>query len=244
MKDVRRPLGAAVALGVACCLGCGPERPPSGPREAEPTLDQAAQPEPAQFPPVPAPEAKDVRACLARIFAGVVVADPSRGRWYLDGDFNGDGSVDLAVAARPIAAGLAALNDPLANWIVEDPRRPRSPKTSLAASDALLAVVHGHGPDGWRNPDARQTYVLRNTGGSRMLAVPTSEAVTPVAGHERVGHVIRETLDGSSGMLYWNGARYAWTAAGDGILLTVPPTVAGTGHAAQVSLSSPMRRKP
>src|SRR5258705_9875937 len=120
MRDVRRPRGAAAALGVAFCLGCGHERPPSGRREAEPTLDQAAQKEPAQFPPVPAPEAKDVRACLARIFAGLVVADPSRGRWYLDGDFNGDGSADLAGAARPIAAKLAALNHPLANWIVED----------------------------------------------------------------------------------------------------------------------------
>jgi hypothetical protein len=244
MRDVRRRCGAVVALGVACCLGCASERPPSGPREVEPTLDQAAQTEPAPFPPVPAPDAKDVRACLARIFAGVVVADPSRGRWYLDGDFNGDGSVDLAVAARPTAAGVASLNDSLANWIVEDPRRPRSPKTGLAASDALLAVVHGHGPDGWRNPDARQTYVLKNTGGRRMLAVPTSEAVMPVAGHERVGHVIRETLDGASGMLYWNGARYAWTVAGDGIRLTVPPTLSAAGHAAQLSLSSPMRRNP
>ena len=213
MRDVRRPLGAAT-LGLACCLGIGAEQPPSDPR-------------------IPAPQAKDARACLDRIFAGVVVADSSRGSWYLDGDFIGDGSADLAVAARPIAARLAALNDPLANWIVEDPRQPRAATTALAASDALLAVVHGYGPNGWRNPDARQTYVLRNTGGSGMRAVPTREAVAPVPGHERVGHVIREKLSGASGLLYWNGARYAWTAAGEGIRLTVSPSVAGTGHPAK-----------
>ena len=233
MRNVRRPLGAAALLGVACCLGCGTDRPPSGPRETEPALVQAPQPEPTQLPTAPAPEAKDARACLARIFASVVVADPSRGRWYLDGDFNGDGSMDLCVAARPIAVRLAALNDPLANWIVEDPRHPSSPNTVMAAPDALIAIVHGHGPDGWRDPEARQTYVLKNTGGSSMRAVPTSEAVAPVPGHGRVGHVIRETLDGSSGMLYWNGARYAWAAAGEGIRLTVPPSVAGTGHPAR-----------
>lgn len=232
MRDVLRRVGAA-ALGLACCVGCGSERPASGPREAEPALVQAPQPEPTPFPPVRAPEADDARACLTRIFANVVVADSSRGRWYLDGDFNGDGSVDLAVAARPKAARLVALNDPLANWIVEDPRDPRSPSTAVAASDALIAIVHGYGPDGWRNPDARQTYVLKNTGGNRMRAVLTSEAVAPVPGHERVGHVIRENLDGSSGMLYWNGARYAWTAAGEGIRLTVPPSVAGNVHPAR-----------
>lgn len=232
MRDVRRPLGAA-ALGVACCVGCGSERPPSGPREAEPKIVQAPEREPIPLPTVPAPKASDARACLARIFASTVVADPSHGRWYLDGDFNGDGSADLAVAARPIAARLAALNDPLANWIVEDPRHPRSPKTALVASDALIAIVHGYGPNGWRDPDARQTYVLKNAAGTWMQAVTTSEAVAPVPGHERVGHVIRETLDGSSGMLYWNGARYAWAAAGDGIRLTDPPSVAGTPHSAQ-----------
>jgi hypothetical protein len=117
-----------------------------------------------------------------RIFAGVVGLDASHERWYFDGDFNGDGFVDLAVAVRPIAARLGDLNEPLANWIVEDPRQPRSATTALAASDALLAIVHGYGPDGWRNPDARQTYVLKNTGGSRMRVVPTSDAVRPSPG--------------------------------------------------------------
>ena len=66
-----------------------------------------------------------------------------------------------------------------------------------------------------------------------MRAVPTSEAVEPVAGSERVGHVIRETLDSSAGMLYWNGARYAWAAAGDGVRLTVPPLMPGIGHSSR-----------
>jgi hypothetical protein len=66
-----------------------------------------------------------------------------------------------------------------------------------------------------------------------MRVVATSEAVAPVAGHERVGHVIRETLDRSAGMLYWNGARYAWAAAGDGVRLTVPPLMTEIGHSAR-----------
>ena len=235
MRDVRRLLGV-VALSILCWAGCGSEPSPSGPWEAEPQLDPAAHLEPAQFPPIPAPRApaaKDARACLARIFAGVVVVDPRPGRWYLDGDFNGDGFVDLVVVARPIAARLAALNDPLANWIVEDPRQPRLPNTTLGASDELLVVVHGHDLDGWRNPEAKQTYVLRNTGGNLVRAVRTIEAVAALPGRERVGHVIRETLDGSSGMLYWNGARYAWTVAGEGVRLTVPPSLAGAGHTAR-----------
>jgi hypothetical protein len=63
-----------------------------------------------------------------------------------------------------------------------------------------------------------------------MRVVPTSEAVAPVPGHERVGDVIRETLDNSAGMLYWNGARYAWAAAGEGVRLTAPPFMTGIGH--------------
>jgi len=66
-----------------------------------------------------------------------------------------------------------------------------------------------------------------------MRVVPTSEAVAPVAGHERVGHVIRETLDRSPGMLYWNGARYAWAAAGDGVRLTTASLMTEIGHSAR-----------
>ena len=92
---------------------------------------------------------------------------------FIDGDFNGDGSRDLAVVIKPAPNKLADLNEEFPNWILKDPfssDQPRIPRLRVAADDTLLAVIHGYGPNGWRDSQATQTFLLKNAVGSGMAA--------------------------------------------------------------------------
>jgi hypothetical protein len=176
-----------------------PAAPPTGPRielaEASPT---------------------DLRECVKRVYRDAVTVEGGRPDNYVTGDFNGDGSQDIAVVVRPARGKLDELNDELANWILVDPHQVSTPddpkptptpgaapaRVSVAQGDTLLAVIHGHKEEGWRNPAATQTYLLRNAVGSDLKARPRAPGRTP--------DVISETLSGREGFLMWNGARYFW----------------------------------
>jgi hypothetical protein len=186
-------------------------------------------PEPTPLPP--APPAAEVRAAVARVYKGAVTADASAGSAVV-GDFNGDGSEDLVVHVRAAPNRIAELNDDLANWIVSDPRRverpdprkfdphqqvqkltPLAERPRVAPADSLLVVIHGYKESGWRGPDASQTYLLRDAFGTDLRAQTRADAKFATLGRNPprlMGDVIRESLHGEQGFLYWNGATYGW----------------------------------
>ena len=132
---------------------------------------------------------------------------------------------------RPAAGKLEEINSEMANWILEDPRQVAAPdprkfdphqgvqileppkeRPRVAAGDRLLAVIHGYKEQGWRNPEARQTYLLKNAAvgemkpEGRLAARAEAQTKTP----RLLGDVIRERLGDEQGFLYWTGARYGW----------------------------------
>jgi hypothetical protein len=129
----------------------------------------------------------------------------------------------LAVAVAAAPGRLVELNDELAGWIVKDPFEPppggATPygaarrRALVEEGEALLAVIHGHGAEGWRDPQATQTYVLKDAAGEGLKARAQKAAL---ASGERaklprlVGDVIDETVEGRAGFLYYNGAHYLW----------------------------------
>ncbi len=157
----------------------------------------------AELPSAAGPAAKPARgdeasAALERVFGGALVAQRASAAV---GDFNGDGSPDLAVSATPSARGVGALGDALASWVLLDldaPRLHARPPVPVAAGDALIAIIHGHGPSGWRSPEARQAYVLKR--GPAGLQVRASGKAEVIAG----------SRNGRPGVVRWTGARYAW----------------------------------
>jgi hypothetical protein len=170
----------------------------------------------------PPPSPAEIKDTLARVFDKSATADESRNPAFAVGDFNGDGSDDLAVAVTVSENSLREINNELANWTLEDPQNVTSPKPGSTTppppkparaekGDSLLAIIHGVGPEGWRSADARQTFLLKNGAGANILtqsheAVRHSKQKLPPIR----GDVINETIGSKAGFLFWNGAKYAW----------------------------------
>ena len=202
-------------------------------QEAPALLQPGASPQPSASPAPSVvsapPQAPEVRAALERTYKGAVTFDERGGR-TLAGDFNGDGSEDLLVEVRPAHGRVAELNDDLANWIVAEPRKVQPPdprnfdphqgvqklapapaRPRVGDADALLVVIHGYKESGWRNPEANQTYLLRDVAGTDWKTEPRAEAQAGVQKRLRLlGDVVREKLGDQSGFLYWTGASYGW----------------------------------
>jgi hypothetical protein len=173
-----------------------------------------------------------VEAVLARVYQTAVVADERGRASALTGDFNGDNSQDIAIIVKPNRERLSEINSELANWILEDPRRVLTPLTAarvdqgaphpparaqVEADDKLIAIIHGFRSEGWRNTDAKQTYLLKNAVGTQMRTQSRAEARRMVKDAAEAQHLpfsrgdlIRQVLDSKAGYLYWTGAKYAW----------------------------------
>ena len=183
------------------------EQPPTtmAPSEATPT--------PPAVPPR-APDPADVKAKVGQLFGPVVTWS---GGPFAAGDFNADGSQDLAVVVQPSDVGR--LNQEPSNWILQDPVAARSRKPGAlvsrpkVAAEPVLVMVHGYEARGWRSPEAQQTYVLSGVAGADLRSVPirtaAAEAQMTVA-EGREGEVLVERLRSGRGFLYWSGALYEW----------------------------------
>ena len=183
---------------------------------------------PATSEVAPPQSTSELEAVTARIYKEAVTVDSSRNDNFVVGDFNGDGSQDIAVVVKPGKGMLPELNSEYSNWIREDPLeigklaahaqeqqsiKKRKP-TIVTARDNLLAVIHGYQAAGWRDPKATQTYLLKNAVGEKLSTESSESLLSDTANRQQLppvrGDVIRETLSGKPGLLYWTGARYAW----------------------------------
>ena len=77
-----------------------------------------------------------------------------------------------------------------------------------------MAIIHGTGPKGWRDPEATQTHLLRDIVGTSMKLLQFKGAVRTYSGIKPFptiyGDLIQQTLIGQAGFLYFAGGVYAW----------------------------------
>jgi len=176
-----------------------------------PVVDQP-QEQPRLTPPTPG----EVRDAVRRVFYDRAVLDPDHKPNFLDGDFNGDNSQDIVVVLKPVPERIADLNQEAPPWILRDlllQPRPDMPTPRISETESLLAVIHGYGREGWRDPQATQTYLLKNAVGARMKAQKQKEFLAANRNKKTprlYGDLIGELRAGSSGYLYYNQATYVW----------------------------------
>ena len=209
--------GLAVMV-VACCFlsGCVKPEQPVYEQPPSPQTPQALEPaQPQQMPKLPPPNLDEVQEAVKRVFKDAAFIDTSGEPHFIAGDFNGDLSQDIAVVVRPAPLKLPQMNEEFPTWMLKDPFEPKGPATTLRieGNEVLLAVIHGHGPNGWRDPQATQTYLLKNAAGAGMKTHPGKEFVTANRGKELPrlhGDLIGEVLQGAPGYLYYSGPSYSW----------------------------------
>lgn len=164
----------------------------------------------------PAPDLGMVEEAVKRVFGDSALLDKNRKPIFVTGDFNGDLSQDVAVVLRPAPDKLSNLNEEFPRWIIRDlfeRGESRVPRLRVAANEALLAIIHGYEANGWRDPQATQTYLLKNAVGSGMQT-HQAKVVTAATTGKKVprfrGEVIGEVLNGTSGYVYYAEATYSW----------------------------------
>jgi len=178
----------------------------------------AYQPSPESTPlpltvSVPAPKSSEVQEAVKRIFKDAAAVDTNYNPNFLSGDFNGDGSQDLAVVIKPV--NLDLMNQELPPWLVRQPRTQRVERTRLRIekNEPVLAVIHGYGANHWRDPEATQTFVLKDVVGNGLTVHSLKDFVTANSGRKLPrpqGDLIGETVAGTSGYLYYAQATYSW----------------------------------
>lgn len=219
-----------LVFGLAACA-----RPEQVNKEESLQSIQAGNPPVVELGPqtdLPPPTVDEVRNAIERNFQQAVSFGPDGKREFFTGDFNGDGSQDIVVLVNPVKEKLPDINSSVANWMIADPvalathangmGAPKdaeaarvSSKPSVTEQDgSLLAVIHGYGLQGWRDPEARQVYLLKNAAGDQLRAARKSEMAQTGAKDGPFpylyGDVIRERLAGEPGFIYFSGAGYEW----------------------------------
>src|SRR5689334_15604938 len=180
---------------------------------APPAYQPSPESTPVRLTAPAAAKVSEVQEAVRRVFKDAAVVDTNYDPNFLAGDFNGDGSQDLAVILKPVK--LDVMNQELPPWLVREPRARRDPRLALkiGKDETLLAVIHGYGANDWRDPEATQTFVLKNVVGNDLRVHSGKEFVSANSGRKLPrpqGDLIGETLHGSPGYLYYFASNYSW----------------------------------
>src|SRR5215216_1423193 len=154
-----------------------------------------------------------INQLIKRVFKDAAVLDPNYKPNFLPGDFNGDASQDIAIIIKP--ANLEELNHEFSPWLVRAPRanRVERGRLKIEKDEVLLAVIHGYGHNDWRDPEATQTFVLKDVVGNDLKVHTGKEFVAANAGRKLPrphGDLIGETVQGTPGYLYYAVSTYSW----------------------------------
>ena len=212
----RLRIGLALFVFVnSVVCGCSKSEQPKveGPPPPPPRAQEAQTPQVATLEP---PRLDEVQEAVKRVFKDAALMDTSRSPNFVVGDFNGDLSQDIAVILKPAPGKLSQMNEDIPPWILKDPFVTNQPTTrplQVAENELLLAVIHGYGPNGWRDPQATQTFLLKNAVGSGAVPQTKNDFLTTNRGKKLPrlrGDLIGEVLRGRSGYLYYADATYSW----------------------------------
>ena len=210
---MRQNAGWLLAIVVLTLSACSSTSKRAMVEAPPPAYQPTPESTPVRIAAPAAPKLVEVQDAIKRVFKDAAVLDPNYNPNFLAGDFNGDASQDLAVIIKP--ANLERMNHEYSPWLVRAPRTNRVDRMRLKVEkdEALLAVIHGYGTNDWRDPEATQTFVLKDVVGNDLKVHTGKEFVAANAGRKlprAQGDLIGETVQGTPGYLYYAVSTYAW----------------------------------
>ena len=209
MKRIFPRLLTVLALTLSACSSA-----PKRVAEAPPVAYQASpESTPVRLTSPAAAKVAEVQQAVKRIFKDGAVLNTDYNPSFVAGDFNGDASQDIAVVLKPVK--LDVMNQELPPWLIREPRTNKVDRTppKIEHDEVLLAVIHGYGANDWRDPDATQTFVLKNVAGNNLKIQSAKEFVASNSGRKLPrpqGDLMGETIQGTSGYLYYAKSTYSW----------------------------------
>ena len=88
---------------------------------------------------------------------------------------------------------------------------PKQERPRIEPGEQVLAIIHGVGPRGWRNPDARQAYIIKHAAADFQGTAPSvSERAIRAMKLPMETEIIKEIRNNKKGFLFWTGGAYAW----------------------------------
>jgi rhodanese-related sulfurtransferase len=202
---------ALCLFGVSAVTGCSTSTKQRV-AEAPPAYQPTPQSAPVRMGVAQAPKLPEVQDAVKRVFKDAAEVDRRYEPHFLAGDFNGDTSQDIAVVIKPVK--LDEMNQELPPWLLRDPLSNKPPtRLGIQKDEMLLAVIHGYGTNDWRDPQATQTFVLKNVVGEDLRVENAKDFVKAHSGKKLPrpqGDLIAETLKGNDGYLYYAASNYAW----------------------------------
>ncbi|HKR14360.1 MAG TPA: rhodanese-like domain-containing protein [Pyrinomonadaceae bacterium] len=184
--------------------------------EQAPIPKSTTESTPVKLPVAQVARLAEVEDAVKRVFKDAAVLDLTSKPNFVSGDFNGDASQDLAVVLKPAPGKIEAMNEAYAPWLLRDPRsnqNERRPQLHIDQDERILAVIHGNGVNDWRDPEATQTFVLKNVVGSDLRMQNGKDFAAANTGRKLPrpqGDLIVETLQGTPGYLYYAISTYSW----------------------------------
>jgi hypothetical protein len=210
---MRKSIPCFVSFFALILSGCNSSPKPMVAEAPPPVYQASPVSTPVRVAPPAAAKLSEVQEAVKRVFKDAAIIHPDYNPNFLAGDFNGDASQDIAVILKPVKLDL--MNQDLPPWLVREPRAGRVDKRPprVEKDDVLLAVIHGYGANDWRDPEATQTFVLKNVVGNDLKVQTGNEFVAANSGRKLPrpqGDLIGETLQGTAGYLYYASATYSW----------------------------------
>ena len=181
--------------------------------EQAPVYQPTPESTPVRLTAATSPRLPEVQDKIKQVFKGAAALDPNYNPNFLMGDFNGDAFQDLAVIIKPV--NVEEMNQEFPPWLLRAPRTNKADRAPLKIEkdEALLAVIHGYGTNDWRDPEATQTFVLKDVVGNDLKVHTGKEFVAANVGRKlprAQGDLIGQTLQGTQGYLYYATSSYSW----------------------------------
>jgi hypothetical protein len=224
-------LGLVVILAISLILSACSRTNPSLVEQA-PAYQPSPPPPQVKLPGVVAPRLAEVQDAVKRVFKNSAIVDTQHNPSFFAGDFNGDLSQDIAIIVKPAPGKVSEMNEQYPPWLLRDPfANPNERQQFQVEQDEeMLAVIHGYGTNDWRDPEATQTYLLKNSVGSGIRVHTGPEFINANSGRkvpQLQGDLIGEMVRGTQGYIYYSGASYRWydpkTFRGDSVKGMVHP---------------------